>query len=384
MAQRQALLKIIRLVSIADATGAPIETYTREKLLLNLDNYLQKFPRRSSPHDIGLQPGEYSDDTQQSLSVGRYLLRLSLNPYTPFNFDIFMLDLLNVYDEDAHEKGVNRGGHGGFEKIATYKGDRIQLQKDMNMKFYKESSNILANNLNIGNGSGMRLNPFMIFDFPNEVLTEHLIGMTLSTHNNAVAVIGNILMVNVLKALYENKVNPEDIIKYSIGWFIESQDYKYFTTNLQETKDIFNRLTKSMPCINDFDAVVEYYTGYLVILNELPKCNNDLRNINHLDISFSHSTLCVKNGGTGLPTYALPTIGWFHYLISNLSSCQSSLEILKRCLLVGGDVDTIAAYTYPISHIVLCRNLKKNDELPEYIMNQLLESDIDLLDRRLG
>lgn len=384
---RQALVDIVRLVSIADSAGAPIEMYCREDILKNLNSYLLSFPKREHPYDIGCQPGEYTDDTQMSIAVTRYLLRLSKNPSTPFSFETFMKDLLDIYDEDKTEKGIERGGHGTFEKIAKFNGDRIAFQAQNNKKRYMEWSQKWGkqDNIdhNIGNGSGMRLNPFMVADLSKETLTEHLIGMTLSTHNNAIAVIANILMVNILKALYNNIINSNDVITYSLSYLLQFNTYPYYTCDLTGTKQIFDSLTQTMPCINDFDTVINLYIGYLAQISQLSKCNKDLSNIDHLQISLKHAPHCVKKGGTGMPVEALQTIGWFHYLIANLKSCDNALDVLKRCLLVGGDTDTIAAYVYPISYIVFKRD-KENVELPDYIMTQLLESDIQILDKRIG
>jgi len=172
-------------------------------------------------------------------------------------------------------------------------------------------------------------------------------------------------------------LNSDDIISFSLNWLTTESE-------IQETKKIFDKINKKMPCINTFDDAIEYYTGYMVIISQMPKCNDDLSNIDHNAISFSSPSLCIKKGGTGIPVSALATVGWFHYLIANISTCKSPLDILKRCLLLGGDTDTIAAYTFPISYILFKRTEKGEPvNLPDYIMSQLLESNIDLLERRL-
>src|SRR5665647_1835656 len=109
---RSELLKIDRLTSIADAVGAPVEMYTKEDLLINLNKYLHSFPRRSTPYDVGCLPGEYTDDTQMTIAVSRHLSRIENSGYRPFSFELFMQDLLDVYDEDEKDKGIARGGHG--------------------------------------------------------------------------------------------------------------------------------------------------------------------------------------------------------------------------------------------------------------------------------
>ncbi|AYV77111.1 MAG: hypothetical protein Barrevirus12_20 [Barrevirus sp.] len=382
---RQQMLEILRLISISDSIGQPVEMYTRENIMQNMDQYLHKFPRRSSPYDIGCAPGEYTDDTQMSIALARYLLKLEVKEDKAFHFESFMQDLLSVYDEDAIEKGVERGGHGSFQKIATFEGDRIKYQKEVNQKLFEKGNVLIENNMNIGNGSGMRLGPFIAVDLAREVLTEHLIGQTISTHANVIAVIANILLVNLYKGLNCGLIGPVNVFKYCIHWLTEYlTPFTYYTESLSKTKKIYKKLIKDMPCIGDFDNAITFYIGYLVTISMMPKCNKDLSNIDHLKISLENAKQCKEKEGLGMPCSALATFGWFIYLINNLDSCDNLEEIVRRCLMVGGDTDTLLVYTYPISYILFNRGKEVKEELPDYIMDQLKESNIDLLDKRLG
>jgi ADP-ribosylglycohydrolase len=359
------LLEVVKLTAIADTIGAPLEMYTRQDLLLNIDKYLHKFPVRNGEFNVGCQPGEYSDDTQQTIAMARHIARLEKNGYEPFNFELFMQDLLDVYDEDEKEKNVPRGCHGSFAEIANHKGNRINYQLHKNQQMQT----------NLGNGSGMRLNPFMVSSLSDKQLFEYVIGTTLSTHNNIGTAIGNILVVNILKILYNESTDAICVIKYSLD-FLKSD-------HMNTIKKIHDAITEKLPSMGNFDDDVNYWIEYLTMIDELPDCNNDLTNIDPMVITKQNATICDKKNGTGLPGKAIPTIGWFHYLIKNLHSCQTPLDIIKRCLLVGGDTDTLAVYVYPISHIVFSRK-HNNAELPEYIMNQLLETDTNMLQKRIG
>ena len=374
------LTQLVRLTSIADAIGAPVEMYTREDLLENLDSYLKKFPRRENPYDIGCQPGEYTDDTQMTIATARHLLRIEQEGYTPFNFELYMTDLLSVYDEDEKEKNVPRGGHGGFKEIATLgsKIDRIEYQRSKNIKNLSKVSDP-----NVGNGSGMRLNSFIISNLKDKQLVEFVIGTTLSTHNDTIAVIGNLLVVNILRSLYQDSIDTTDVINVSLTW-LEGDNDKSEIPSLKICHNMYNMLVKNdLVATGDFMETVNDYVKYLKEIDTIPDCNNDLTNINpliHL-ITLVNAKPCIKKGGSGLPARSKQTVGWFHYLLKNLHSCINTLDIIKRCLLVGGDTDTLAVYVYPISYIVLNRIMQ--NELPKYIMEQLTEIDQDLLRNRI-
>ncbi len=387
------LLNVVRQVSIADSAGAPIEMKTREDILKNIDKYLSKFPDRNGDFAIGCRPGEYSDDTLMTISVIRYLMRLlESKSYVPFDFRTFIKDLLDVYDEDEAEKGVGRGGLGSFKEVAIFKGgDKVEYQMKKNMERVEKSKGCDESDevyLGTRNGSGMRLNPFIIVDIPDKkMLTEHLIGMTISTHNDVVAVIGNILMVNILRALYDDKIDSRAIVNYSIEWLKGGEsEYQYYTMDLDGTKKIFEMMVTKIPCINTFSKVVSFFLGYLTKVDNMPNCNDDLSNVDIDVISIKHSPYCVQKGGTGLHCSAIPTVGWFHYLIKNVSSCKTALDALKRCLLLGGDTDTIAVYVYPMAHVLLNRRpgIGMDGELPDYIMRQMLESNEGLLEKRIN
>lgn len=368
------LLSVVQLTAVADAVGAPFEMHTRERLLLTVDNGLHQFPRRESPFDIGCQPGQYTDDAQQTIVVARHLLRLERDGYRPFSFEQFMKDCLAVYDEDEKENGVPRGGHGGFANVAKFNGDRIEKQREFNAHEQKD----------YGNGSGMRLNPFMVCHLSGKQLVEYVIGTTLSTHNHIVAVIGNLLMVKLLRSLYIDSIDAKDVITHSLQWLNGSDLGSAIFPELVVCKDVYDMMTLSMPSFGNFDEMVTIFRDYLGKIDQLPNCDNDLKNIDHLIITEEHARPCVKMGGTGLPARARQTIGWFLYLLKNLHSCNSTIDIIRRCILIGGDTDTLAAHVFPISSIIFNRTHNQDEILPEYVMRQLKEIDINLLKRRIG
>jgi len=284
-----------------------------------------------------------------------------------------MQDCLDVYDEDERECGVPRGGHGGFAIVARFKGDRIGMQREYNLQKHTD----------IGNGSGMRLNPFMISPLSGKPLVEYVIGTTISTHNNAIAVIGNLIMVKILRSLVNDALDAKDVIIHSLDWLNGKDIGNAIFPELSVCKDMYEIMRQSMPSFGEFDKTIEIYKEYLGNIDKLPDCDNNLTNIDHLVINEEHARPCVKIGGTGLPARAKATIGWFLYLLKNLHSCESTLDIIRRCILVGGDTDTLAAHVFPISCIILNRIHNNNEILPKYIINQLTEIDIDLLTRRI-
>jgi len=389
------MIEIVQLTSIADSIGAPIEMYTREDILVNIDHYLKKFPKRESPYDIGCQPGEYTDDTQMTIAVARHLMRVEQDGYMPFNFDLFMKDLIDVYDEDETEKGVPRGGHGGFKEVAEQKDKdgRVNFQMMKNdERAYNYEDNILGLN-RVGNGSGMRLNPFILSSLTDKRLAEYVIGTTMATHNDTTAVVGNILLVNSLKALYNDNISSKNVIEYSLDWLKGKDDrFSFPISDVKTSYVIFESVKELIPSSGNFVESVKEYTKYLELINKIPDCNNDLTNIDPMIITVENVNHCAKKGGTGLPSNAKQTIGWYHYLVKNIHSCQNVLDIMKRCLLVGGDTDTLAVYVYPISYFIFSRthyvdnldHYEEDLELPSYIMDQLKEIDTDLLEKRIN
>lgn len=370
---RRKLLRIIQLTVVADSVGAPFEMRTREYLLDNLDTELLNLPRRDSPFDKGCEPGEYTDDGQQTIAVSRHLERIRKTGSIKFNYSQFIQDCLDIYDEDKKLKGVARGGHGKFVNVAEFKGDRIAMQDNFNK----------LKQTDIGNGSGMRLNPFMLPYLDGKELIEHIIGTTISTHNDLVSVIGNLIVVNILRSLYDDCIDPKNAIDHCLEW-LNNKCYNF--PDLSTCRIIYETLlnNNNLPQFGNFDEVVNMYKNYLNKINELEPCTNNLDNINHIIITENHAKSCLASGGTGLPARAKSTIGWFLYLIKNLYSCKSTLDIIKRCILVGGDTDTLAAYVFPISCIVFNRNNKTSEILPKYIMNQLKEIDIISLNHKIG
>jgi ADP-ribosyl-[dinitrogen reductase] hydrolase len=130
-------------IAMADAYAAAVEYVKDEALIkeaLKFERYLQH------PKHLGVKPGDYTDDTQQSIAVAEILLQDP--PFTPYKFAEAFVDSFHRDPID----GFARGYQAFIEKTHT---------PDNFLKNIIPTSN--------KNGSGMRSVPLGVLPTPREV-----------------------------------------------------------------------------------------------------------------------------------------------------------------------------------------------------------------------
>lgn len=182
-------------IAIGDAYGAGFEFCGREKIVQS--NTLAGYV----PHELGIEPGRYTDDTQMSVAVAEVLLS-----ETDISSDVFADAFVRCYKRDPR-----RGYAKGLEGLLDECEDGLALRR----RIRPESRR---------NGAAMRSVPLgLILDKQRLVSTAR--EQAVITHNTAEGVLSSqvvALMAHFLLYEQADLVDIPELVKRNIGFELKS------------------------------------------------------------------------------------------------------------------------------------------------------------------
>ncbi|MBU1078828.1 MAG: ADP-ribosylglycohydrolase family protein [Spirochaetes bacterium] len=214
-------------LAIGDALGAPYEQFSLEQFRSLADDILDSY---SSSDLYGLQPGEYTDDTDMSLCTIEALVE---NSY--LDIDAISDKFVSWFQTDP--KDIGRTTSAALHEIS--KGTPSH-----------EASEMVADEFSAGNGAAMRIAPIALFNYKNtpETLCQNIIDVSLITHHHKDAV-GGALAIGLL--IYFNLHDPDK--RENFNKLISS-------SALIKDEDLIRRI-KAVPGLSKEDLIPD---GYII------------------------------------------------------------------------------------------------------------------------
>jgi ADP-ribosylglycohydrolase len=147
-----------------------------KKIFKEWDNICTHLQERVFSFNKGLNVGDYTDDTEQSIGLARSILK---SDKLDLDFESFIQNMLDVFDEYRKENnGVCRVGYGEFGDISKIN----DIPNDMGLKSFDRVTRMrlvlnkkMAMTKPPGNGALMRLNPLIFVDRENADYFHYLI-----------------------------------------------------------------------------------------------------------------------------------------------------------------------------------------------------------------
>lgn len=206
--------------AIGDALGWPNELRSSNKSKNSkINDFFVEWTRRSKKpcyHDERILPGEYSDDTQMTLSVARSII--------VGNWEKFLIE-----KELPFWLGYERGGGGALLKAAESCKKGVLLWKSNYTRDYFNAG---------GNGAVMRILPHVIAATHNPSIADLMINVikdTIITHGHPRAILGATCYAYALNYL----LKKETILEYGelVAAVIDGQKYWGEFPNLEIFKE---------------------------------------------------------------------------------------------------------------------------------------------------
>lgn len=271
-------------IAIGDAYGAGFEFCAREKITQfnTLNNYIT--------HELGIEAGHYTDDTQMSIAISEVILSVS----NPVSSD-FATAFVQCYKRDPR-----KGYAQGFQRLL----DECENGEDLQRKIHPKSKR---------NGAAMRSVPLGLISNKNQLL-RMANEQAVVTHNSSEGIISSqIIALMAHYLLYErcSVIDLPMLIKRELGFSLMSDWNKEIecdaiqTVHAVNTAIIRNRSMSSLllDCINfggDVDSVAAISMGLAsltaeytndipdVLINNLENSNYGRNYLIHLDTELSN------------------------------------------------------------------------------------------------
>lgn len=283
-------------IAIGDAYGAGVEFQDRNWIREHVD--FSKFINRRvyisvSKDKIGVftkkyREWDYTDDTEMTIGVIKALISGET-----FSEELLLKKWIKEYEKGKREKGYGRNGHGSMRWY--FSGEKSIDE----IRFFQKNRN------NPGNAPAMRSVPLGLIQ--ENLINEYSRINACATHPHQNAIISSQCIARAAEFIIIKKGNPSDIFKYCSKTVVLNEEYiEYFkkidtlpSYNSLEEKD-FSELCGSQP-------IEEPYF--------LP-------------------------GIFGVPSDSKYTTGSVLYVIKHATDAY---DALKKSILLGGDVDSIAS-----------------------------------------
>lgn len=306
-------------IAIGDAFGAGVEFQDRTWIRENVDfstfvNARSSIKVSSDKKEIftkNYKAWDYTDDTEMTIGVINAL----------FSKEVFSEDLLvrkwkEEYEDGTKRKGYGRNGHGSMGWY--YSGE----------KTIEEIRSFQRHRPNPGNAPAMRA---VFLGLLNEKLINDYAAINANaTHPNINAVLSSQCIARASEYMLINKGNPSKIIEYCFNTVSLNDEYKSYLKLVDE--------------INTYDRLTE---DELIIL-----CGNQ-------PIEAPYFLSGIK----GVPSDSKFTTGAVLYILKN---AENAFDALKKSILLGGDVDSVASITTGI--MAGCFGLK---DIPNFMIENL-------------
>lgn len=292
------LKEILVGIAIGDAFGAGVEFQDRDWIRKHVDftkfvNVRAKINVPADKIDIftkNYKAWDYTDDTEMTVGMLKALMSNE-----DFSEELLVRKWKEEYDKGIQEKGYGRNGHGSMGWF--YSGEKTM----------DEIRDFQRNRPNPGNAPAMRSVPIGLVG--DALINDYAKINANATHPNINAIISSQCIARATEFLIVKKGDPKNVIQYCL-------------------------------------SKVEVNSEYLDYLNQVDRLGayNDLT-LNDLE------TLCGKQpiekpyflaGIKGMPSDSKYTAGSVLYI---LKRSKDALDALKKSILLGGDVDSVASIT---------------------------------------
>ncbi len=305
--KQKSIIDTLQGVAIGDAFGVGLEFKSRFWISENV--HFDKYMNEWNAGKNTIVPGAYSDDTEHTIGVVEALLSKQ-NFSEELLLDKFKLE----YDNDKKIKGFPRDGHGSIEK--WYKGEMT----------IEEVRKVQAGREDPGNAPVMRAVPLCFV--PKMSMYPYAVINANCTHPNENAKRASVLTVLTAWHFLRDEGEPDDLIAFLLGHVADE---------------------KLKVLLNKVDTLPEQH------------------NLSKDDYLFLHGVQPLPyvkwdSNVYGMPCAALKTALNVVYVLKH---CISAFDALKSSILMGGDVDSLAA---------VCTGIAGGkyglDSIPKFILEQ--------------
>lgn len=273
-------------VAVGDAYGFGLEFSDRRWIRENVD--FARFIDHRSEHKAPYKPGYYSDETEHTIGVLKALISTD-----NFSAELLLREWKAEYDTDKIAKGFGREGHGSIQD--WYEG-RLSIEKIRKRQAERDEP---------GNGPAGRAIP-LGFVKPGDVGISAIINAN-ATHPHPKARAASMLVARATEYLIVEHGAQQGLIQHCAGYITDT-----------ETKALLRQA----------DALGPYETlddcGFEVLCGPQP-----VRFFQDKETLFF-----------GLPGTAMRTAVAALYITKH---SQDAFSGLKNSILLGGDVDSLAA-----------------------------------------
>ncbi|HEY5234645.1 MAG TPA: ADP-ribosylglycohydrolase family protein [Rhabdochlamydiaceae bacterium] len=276
-------------IAIGDAFGSGIEGQSRDWIAENVD-FTKYVSVRSGEYLNGYKLGDYSDDTSDTIAMMNALM----DPEVPFS-EKSLYDQIKVqYD---HSK-KSRGGipRSGFGSIAWVFRNEMTIEKLKEFQREKKYP---------GNAPAMRAVAIGLLKNEN-LINEYAIINADVTHPNPKARAASIIVARAARYMLVERGSQSGLIEYC---------KKHIKDIDEETYEYLGKIDQLGPKLSEED--------YKFLVCPAP-----------------FDSFMTKEPIMGLNSDSMRTAGTMLYIVKH---SQSSFEALKRSILTGGDVDSLAA-----------------------------------------
>ena len=296
--QLEEIENILLGIAIGDAFGAGVEFQDRNWMKATVD-FTQFINVRSSiqvPEErIGLftenyHDWEYTDDTEMTIGLINALMSEDA-----FSEELLVREWTNEYRKGEKEKGYGRNGHGS---MSWYFSGKMAME---------EIRSFQQNRPNPGNAPAMRAVPLGLIS--PEWIHLYAVMNANATHPHPHARIASECIARATEFMLVKQGNRSEVIDYCLRHVPLDEDYRTYLSSV-------NKLTTARPLT---EAEYEVLCGRQPI--EKPY---------------------FLDGIYGVPSDSKYTTGSVLYV---LKASENAFDALKRSVLLGGDVDSVASIT---------------------------------------
>ncbi len=284
--------------AIGDAFGAGVEFQDRDWIKKNVDfsefiNARHRIKTEKSKlknFTENYKAWDYTDDTEMTIGVIK-----ALNSKEEFNKNLLIKKWTEEYQKGIDEKGYGRNGHGSMRWY--FSGEKT-IEEIREFQRFRQ---------NPGNAPAMRSVSLGLID--TKLMNKYAAINANATHPNINAVLSSQCVARAAEFLIVKKGNKKDIIKYCFDTIHLNEEYKVYFKNVE----------RLVSC-NDISE-----KDYTILCGSQP-------------IQKPYFLPGIK----GVPSDSKYTTGCVLHVLKN---SINPFDALKKSILLGGDVDSVASIT---------------------------------------
>jgi len=308
--------------AIGDAFGAGVEFQDRDWIKKNVDfsrfvNARDQIKVPQEKKDVftkNYNQWDYTDDTEMTIGLINALISNE-----PFSEDLLVRKWKEEYDKGIEIKGYGRNGHGSMSWY--YSGD----------KTIEEVRNFQRDRPNPGNAPAMRAVFLGLLE--ENLINKYALINANATHPNINAVLSSQCIARASEYILVKKGDPANIIEYCFDKVILNDEYKSYLTEVNKIGSYENLRAEELTVLCGNQPIAAPY---------------------------------FLSGINGVPSDSKFTTGAVLYILKNATN---AFDALKKAVLLGGDVDSIASIT---AGIMAGRFGLK--EIPSFMINNIENS----------